>query len=61
MNEPLWSAALQVRAQGRRLFFHFWRKFSSVLIFVSKIQAKIIAQNKRMWVTTLLKEVSFRL
>ena len=68
MNEPLWSAALQMRAQGKTVIFSFLAVFLAVLLaeiqFCSDLrvfQAKIITQNKRMWVTTLLKEVSFRL
>ena len=64
MNEPLWSAALQMRAQGKTVIFSFLAVLLAEIQSCSDLrvfQAKIMAQNKRMWVTTLLKEVSFRL
>ena len=51
MNEPLWSAALQMRAQGKTVIFSFLAVLLAEIQFCSDLrvfQAKIIAQNKRM-------------
>ena len=66
MNEPLWSAALSLPAQRKRLIFRR-HKFSSLSQMFNAcflgflfFQTSRMPQSNEIWISTLKKEVSLK-